>query len=392
MGLLSEYAEVGVSSKDYKRYEELGYEIPKHYNTRGRLALNIGEKITVKVSDLSHGSNAIVDVECDNCKKQYKKKYCNYCECIKYHDGFYCANCASIIFNSGKNSGSWNPNKTEEERILGRCYPEYTDFVKRVQKRDNYTCQRCGKHRSKDCKIKVHHLDGYSWCIEKRTEVINGITLCETCHGNFHYIYGRTHNTKEQFLEWMNDYVLNLDDYTGVVSTARQIYCVEEDKIYYSAFQLAALWHVKPASVYAVCNREIKYNKRLKKSGEVQISPSTHRTLKNKHLIWLDEYIQMSEEELYAILNEKKESGAPKRKVICLTTKEVFNSVTSARKYYGNGKKLDISSCCQGKNKTSGKLPDGTPLQWAYYEDYIKQNNLTEEEALASLIFIGDAA
>lgn len=26
----------------------------------------------------------------------------------------------------------------------------------------------------------------------------------------------------------------------------------------------------------------------------------------------------------------------------------------------------------EGNKKTAGKLPDGTPLQWTYYEDFLK--------------------
>lgn len=32
-----------------------------------------------------------------------------------------------------------------------------------------------------------------------------GITLCETCHNNFHNTYGRRDNTKEQFEKWINN-------------------------------------------------------------------------------------------------------------------------------------------------------------------------------------------
>ena len=33
-----------------------------------------------------------------------------------------------------------------------------------------------------------------------------------------------------------------------------------------------------------------------------------------------------------------------------------------------------ISNVCTGKGKTSGKLPDGTKLQWMYLKDFIEQN------------------
>lgn len=66
------------------------------------------------------------------------------------------------------------------------------------------------------------------------------------------------------------------------------------------------------------------------------------------------------------LLNEKKE----KRKVICITTGQKFESISDAERYYnikvGSG---SISRCCQGKNKSSGMLKDGTKLVWRYLEE-----------------------
>lgn len=60
------------------------------------------------------------------------------------------------------------------------------------------------------CKSKknvvAHHLDGYHWCIEKRTDIENGVCLCEQCHTDFHSKYGNRNNTKEQFLEFKAKY------------------------------------------------------------------------------------------------------------------------------------------------------------------------------------------
>lgn len=113
------------------------------------------------------------------------------------HNGeYYCSSCCSALFNSGEDNYLWNPNKTEEERLLGRNYPEYREFIAKVLHRDNYTCQCC-KKTSNEAKLNVHHLDGYNWCFSLRTDVTNGITLCANCHKNFHSIYGTGNNTKE---------------------------------------------------------------------------------------------------------------------------------------------------------------------------------------------------
>lgn len=54
------------------------------------------------------------------------------------------------------------------------------------------------------------------------------------------------------------------------------------------------------------------------------------------------------------------------KKVICLTTNEIFDTATEgANKYRTNVS--HIIKCCKGKLKSSGKLKDGTKLQWAYY-------------------------
>ena len=115
----------------------------------------------------------------------------------------YCAKCAHNIFCTKENHHAWNPTLTEDDRYHNRRYPEYIEFIKMVMYRDNYTCQCCGRKSVED--LKVHHLDGYNWCIEKRTDVNNGITLCYPCHENFHDIYGKGNNTKEQYEEWIGN-------------------------------------------------------------------------------------------------------------------------------------------------------------------------------------------
>ena len=53
------------------------------------------------------------------------------------------------------------------------------------------------------------------------------------------------------------------------------------------------------------------------------------------------------------------------RQVMCVTTGEVFNTIKDAVKKY-KVHSTNISQCCRGNVKHTGKLPDGTPLEWRY--------------------------
>lgn len=102
--------------------------------------------------------------------------------------------------NFGEAHPSWKPDKTDEERELQRCYPEYTQFIKDVYERDDYTCTVCAV---KGGQLNAHHLNGYHWHRQGRTNVNNAVTLCNLCHEDFHKVYGRKENTKEQFEEYL---------------------------------------------------------------------------------------------------------------------------------------------------------------------------------------------
>lgn len=101
----------------------------------------------------------------------------------------------------GENNHHWNPNLTEEDRIIKRNYDEYKIWRTLIFERDNYTCQCCGD--SKGSNLNAHHKDGYNWCKEKRLDVNNGVTLCKNCHSEFHKMYGYGNNTYNQFEEFI---------------------------------------------------------------------------------------------------------------------------------------------------------------------------------------------
>ena len=134
----------------------------------------------------------------------------------------------------------------------------------------------------------MHHLDGYDNFKDKRYDETNGITLCHNCHYNFHSIYGRGNNTKEQFEEWIGYALGKLEKYNGKLPSARQIYCIEEDNIYDSAVELAKIINSDHSTIYKCCNHSIK---KIKRKGK--IIEYKYKTVKGKHLLWLSEAIEL---------------------------------------------------------------------------------------------------
>lgn len=353
MGIVDEEVWITINSSNMNYYKNLGYEIPKRKDKQSAYKTKRGTKILVKVSDLSKGCNHTIRVKCDKCGEIKDVRYAHYYKINR--DGlYYCHTCATKL-NSGKNHYHWDNSITDEERICKRNIDGYTEFVKSVMLRDNYTCQCCGKKSSRD--LEVHHLNSYNWYKEGRVDPSNGVTLCGNCHSNFHMNYGHGNNTKEQFEEWFGHALGDLGIYQGELPIARKVYCIEDDKVYNSVKEFSKTINASHEAIYSVCN---------KKSNSVY----------GKHLLWYDEYLQMTEEDIQNFLN----NCIPKhyKKVVCITTGKIFLSSKDGVNYYNCSN--HIIDCCKGKRKYCGKLPDGTKLQWMYYDDYLKTLEDEQEE------------
>ncbi|WZL56185.1 hypothetical protein SP3_00126 [Bacillus phage fHSPT3] len=100
----------------------------------------------------------------------------------------------------GANNPRYRHDLTEEERQVKRAFPEYTEWVRSVYERDNYTCVKCGKRGGT---LHAHHINSYSRFPELRVEVSNGATLCEEDHKEFHRLYGIHKFTAEDFYEYL---------------------------------------------------------------------------------------------------------------------------------------------------------------------------------------------
>ena len=79
---------------------------------------------------------------------------------------------------------------------------EYKFWRKSVFGRDNYTCQKYG---IKGGHLHAHHINNFSDHEELRTSIENGITLSKIAHKEFHKIYGKKNNTKEQLVAFLSE-------------------------------------------------------------------------------------------------------------------------------------------------------------------------------------------
>lgn len=100
----------------------------------------------------------------------------------------------------GEDHPLWNEYLTEEQRALSRNYPEYRTWVSDVFERDDYTCQKC---LSRGGKLNAHHILSYADHVELRTELSNGVTLCASCHRDFHNTFGYSGFSKQDLDEFL---------------------------------------------------------------------------------------------------------------------------------------------------------------------------------------------
>lgn len=347
---------VKVHNRTIKYYEKLGYSIPKKLSKNAKsesnFVYNLGAEFEVDVFHLPPHAMYKINCICDECNKSLNWTYSEYT--TYNHDGkCYCVSCANKVFCSGENSVMWNPNLTLEDRKNRRLEKGLGSLTQKIYKRDNYTCQCCNKQINKNGI--AHHIDSWDWCIEKRYDSTNLITLCNICHKNFHSIYGYGKNTKEQFKEWLDKTINLLDCKDIVLETKKKIYCIEDDIVYNDVSEISHLYNLNEGSIYASCKSYYK--------------------LYNKHYLYYDDYLRKTDEEINEILKKSITRHTDSR-IILLNNLSIFNSVTEASHKTNISPSVIVQNAAQITKTTKGNI-DGYPMIFMYYSDYL---NSTKED------------
>jgi hypothetical protein len=99
----------------------------------------------------------------------------------------------------GKDNNKWKGGITSQNRKL-RTSLEYRSWRDLIFKRDNYTCQKCYQAGGQ---LRAHHVENFADHKLVRFSVNNGITLCVSCHEEFHQKYGLSNLTFIQLNEFL---------------------------------------------------------------------------------------------------------------------------------------------------------------------------------------------
>jgi len=117
------------------------------------------------------------------CKVCHKKVYCSPSKIQKF-----CSQKCKGEYYSGERNHLWNGGASLKIPYKHYRNGKYINWRKEVFKRDDYTCQECGKKsgNGKTVKLEPHHIFSYTYFPSLRYERWNGDTLCVDCHRQLH--------------------------------------------------------------------------------------------------------------------------------------------------------------------------------------------------------------
>jgi uncharacterized protein YlzI (FlbEa/FlbD family) len=174
--------------------------------------------------------NRLTEVTCKDCGKTWQKRTDSLVGWLGR-----CRSCANSVNKKGQPGHQWNEEQrarqsaTAREQVFrqggipnARIFPkghkpanfidgtsnnhsrkirtsvEYDEWRRSVYKRDNFTCQECGKRGGR---LNAHHIKSILLFPELTFAVENGTTLCVTCHEQT-TTYRKQRKYQERFLSY----------------------------------------------------------------------------------------------------------------------------------------------------------------------------------------------
>ncbi len=111
---------------------------------------------------------------------------------------------------------NWQGGITPQNRIDRGTLSNFINPI--IRERDGYTCQNCSTNKSGN--FEVHHIFDFATYPELKFEKSNLITLCKTCHDNFHSIYQRKGtNTLDNLESWLEKNYMYRDELLDCYNT-----------------------------------------------------------------------------------------------------------------------------------------------------------------------------
>ena len=150
---------------------------------------------------------------------------------------------------------------------------------------------------------------------------------------------------------------LNLCNYSP--TNSRPVICLNTKEIFDNGRVAGKKFGIYVGTINANCKG------RANSAGK---NPDTGENLK---WMFYDEYLELSVDEQNNLMT-KTIKTSNRSGVVCLNTLKIFKKIAQAGRFY-NISDGNITMNAQGKTNYAGKLPDGTPLHWMYYDKYLEK-------------------
>lgn len=199
--------------------------IKQWYLDRGYIFTKMKDEFEVKVEDLSKGSNTLVEVECDNCRKVKHISWNNYRECVHEDETYYCHNCAVKLFVGAKRSKNKLKNgENSFAQYLINLYGEnalnlYWDYDKNININPWEINKSCNKPQIFiKCQKKDYHESYVTTCNNFSNS--QRCSYCATFHGKVHPLdsLGKLLEDKGLLKLWSNKNKKSPYEYTPMSS------------------------------------------------------------------------------------------------------------------------------------------------------------------------------